>query len=313
MARFMDRIGCQAAVLAVAHNGQVIVNRGFGWQDRDRKVQTAPDALMRIAGITKPITAAAVKELIDTTWLTPDTQVFPLLAVHPPAGASVDPRLAQVTVKHLLDHRGGWDRDRSFDPMFSAARIETGLQLSHPATPADVVEFMLTQPLDFDPGARVAYSNFGYCVLGRLIEKVSGIPYTSYVRRTICDPHGIDGIALGRSRAVDRHPAEVWYPVAQTALNMEMRDSTGGLIASAPALCQFMQHYWLSGERRQPDQVQHWSYGGDFPGTMAYVIQNRDGIDIAMMLNNRRDSLQQDRQALQRMVDEALTARPNDR
>jgi N-acyl-D-amino-acid deacylase len=59
--------------------------------------------------------------------------------------------------------------------MFFPVEIAKSLGVPSPAGPGDIVRFMTTRSLDFDPGTRYAYSNFGYCVLGRVIEKISGV------------------------------------------------------------------------------------------------------------------------------------------
>ena len=82
------------------------------------------------------------------------------------------------------------------------------------AAPADcpaVIRYMLGQPLDFDPGSQYAYSNFGYCVLGRVIEKISGQPYETYMQTEILQPAGIETMRLGRSLLADRVQDEVHY------------------------------------------------------------------------------------------------------
>ena len=93
--------------------------------------------------------------------------------------------------------RGGWDRDKSFDPMFIPIKIAKTFGTEPPANQEQIIRYMLTQPLDFDPGEREAYSNFGYCVLGRVIEKVSGKPYGKYVQEEVLAPLGIHDMRLG--------------------------------------------------------------------------------------------------------------------
>lgn len=97
------------------------------------------------------------------------------------AGSEFDVRQREITIRHLLEHRGGWDRDKSFDAMFEPVRFAKLLDVPAPAGPREVIRAMLRQKLDFNPGERYAYSNFGYCLLGRVIEKLSGMTYEAYV------------------------------------------------------------------------------------------------------------------------------------
>ncbi len=155
-----------------------------------------------------------------------------------------------------MHHTGGFDRDKSFDPMFRPIEIAKAAGTLPPAMPPEIVRYMMGRPLDYDPGTREAYSNFGYCVLGRIIEKVSGESYGDYVRAQILRPLGITRMRLGRSLESDRartkyaiireatSAASVFsnhrnVPVAYGGWCLEAMDSHGGWIASAPELVRF--------------------------------------------------------------------------
>ncbi len=170
---------------------------------------------------------------------------------------------------------------------------------------------MLTQPLQFDPGEKVAYSNFGYCVLGRVIEQVTKQSYEQAVQKLVFQPHKIKDIQLGHSAVKQRQPREVWYPVKEHDFWLDWMDSHGGYIASAPALCQFLQHYWISGMPRQRTEWGDWTFFGSLPGTSAMARQRRDGYNVAVLLNNRRGATYvKDLQALKQAVDEVFEQLP---
>jgi CubicO group peptidase (beta-lactamase class C family) len=287
--RFMDTVQAPAATVAVSRNGTLVYSRGYGWCDAAKKTPTEPDTLMRIASVSKPMTAAEIKKLIRAKKLTLDSKVFPLLGIKPYNGKEGDPRLGAITVGQLLKHQGGWDRGKSYDPMFMTGTIAKALQLKGPVTPVNVIQYMLAQPLQFAPGQRSAYSNFGYCVLGRVIEQVTAKPYGDAMAADIFGPGGIRDIKLGRTSSKARDPREVWYPAADQAFSVEVMDAHGGWIASAPALCRFMDAYWISGEPRDKGS-QNWTFFGSLPGTSAMARQRPDGFNIAVLLNNRRDN-----------------------
>src|SRR5207302_7583332 len=123
----------------------------------------------------------------------------------------LDVRQNQITIRHLLQHRGGWDRDKSFDAMFQSIRFADSLGAASPAGPNEVIRCMLGLPLDFVPGERYAYSNYGYCLLGRVIEKISGRPYETYVRAEILKPLGMIDTRLGKTLPEYRWEGEVFY------------------------------------------------------------------------------------------------------
>ena len=301
---FRTSIACDALTVAISKDGKLLYARGFGWRDAKHKLPAQSSTLIRIASVTKPFTEAAVRKLVREQKLTYDTKAFEFLKLSPPSSAKEDPRLKEITVQMLLDHKGGWDRNKAFDPMFATQKIEKSLGLKHPARPADVIRYMLGQQLQFDPGSRSEYSNFGYCVLGRVVEKASGKTYFNYVREEILQPIGITDIKLAHDAVKNRDPEEAYYPAE---VLVQVMDSHGGLIAAAPALCTFMDHYWINGEPRHPNQRGTWTFFGSLPGTTSMVHQRPDGFNIAVLCNNRRDkSFDADNTALLKLMDQAL-------
>jgi CubicO group peptidase (beta-lactamase class C family) len=261
LVRFLNERELPGASLAVARHGRVVYARGYGYADRETKEPVQPNSLFRIASISKPLTAAAVLQLVERGRLRLDDAVFDVLRLEPPEerGARFDERWKQVTILHLLQHRGGWDRDKSFDPMFRSPTIVKQLDLKPPARPQDIIRYMLRQPLDFDPGAKEVYSNFGYCLLGRVVEQVSGQSYEQYVRKEVLAPLGIHDMRLGATLLEKRARGEVKYHVAKDALGpaimgphlgeavplpygawcLESMDAHGGWLASASDLARF--------------------------------------------------------------------------
>ena len=255
----MRKWAIPGGALAVVKDGRLVLARGYGYADVDAKEPVAPDALFRIASVSKPITAVAALRLAEQGRLDLDAKAFALLPqLQAPAGATnLDARLGDITVRQLLSHLGGWDRDRSFDPMFRATEIATTLGSQPPASAEDVIRYMLARPLDFTPGTRYAYSNFGYDVLGRVIEQASGQRYDAYVTDQVLRPMGITRMRLGRSLLRDRAPGEVRYydasasatsvfpgggqvPWPYGGFHLEAMDAHGGWIASVVDLARFI-------------------------------------------------------------------------
>lgn len=295
---WLDETQFTAAAVAVQRNGKILFQRGYGWMDQARKKPTQPDTPMRLASVCKPITAAAIRNLIAAGKIKDDTPVFDYLKIEPAASggkATLDPRLKTITIKNLMEHKGGWDRDKSFDPMFADNRIQPALHLKGPAAALDIIRYMWSQPLDFDPGERRAYSNFGYCILGRVVEKASGKPYIKYIQEDLAKPLGMTSLILSRSLAKDRPPNEVYYPVPDD-LHMERMDSHGGMTCNAPDLCRFMAQYWIiPGQKRPPGARNYtWTHFGSLPGTTTVIHQRLDGVDFAVLVNNRRQSREKD-------------------
>jgi len=211
--KFMQARNIPGGALAVVKDGRLAYTRGYGWADRESKVPAKPTSLFRIASISKPFTAVAVLKLVEEQKLKLHARVWDLLdlASWVPAGEKPDERWKQITVCHLLQHTGGWDRDKSFDPMFRSREIAASFALPSPPAPRVIIRYMLGQPLDFDPGTRYAYSNFGYCVLGRVIENIAGITYEKFVQEKVLAPMGIHQMRIGASLADKRVEGEVRY------------------------------------------------------------------------------------------------------
>ncbi|MCA9084852.1 MAG: serine hydrolase, partial [Planctomycetaceae bacterium] len=257
---FMREHRVPGVSVAMTNKGKVVFARGYGYADVGQAEKVTPESLFRIASISKPVTAVAILQLVEQDKLKLDT---PVLNVLDPAqdieaaGDQFDERWRDITISQLLEHRGGWDRDASFDAMFQSVRFAKEQEVDAPANPDTVIRAMLKVPLDFDPGRKYAYSNFGYCLLGRVIERLTDQSYEDYVRRHVLKPIGVTTMKIGGTRLADRSPNEVRYyqpgtgksvfqqdleqtvPWPYGAWYLEAMDSHGGWIASATDLAKF--------------------------------------------------------------------------
>ncbi len=258
MAAFMSERGVPGGSLAVSKNGKLVYARGYGAADVELQKPVKPDSLFRIASISKPFTSAAIFRLIEQGKLKLEDRAFDYIQAEPIVAKNrqPDPRLREITIAQLLHHTGGWDRNKSFDPMFRCRIIANAAGVEEPPDQKAIIRYMLGQPLDFAPGTRHAYSNFGYCVLGRIIETVSGLSYEEFVRREVLAPCGVNRMRLGASlngseeevryyrpgngKSVSVFPLEKGkVPWPYGGFNLEAMDSHGGWIASAIDLLRF--------------------------------------------------------------------------
>lgn len=261
MTAFVAENRVPGAALAVTHQGRLVYARGFGCADVEQKAPVRPASLFRIASVSKPFTAVAVLQLAERGRLRLDDRVTDLMKLTPfPArGTPADPRWHQITVRHCLQHTGGWDREVSFDPVARPLEIAGALGITPPVTPVHIVRYMMGRPLDFAPGARHAYSNLGYLILGRVIAAVTGREYEAHVRKEVLAPLGIGAMRLGRALIENRADGEVRYydakqrtgpalypphlgrrlPLQYGAENFEAFEAHGGWIASAVELVKF--------------------------------------------------------------------------
>lgn len=324
-----------AASLAIMRNGKIVLQRGYGYVDEQRTTPLPSDALMRVASLTKPITAALIQKLILLGMLSGDTPAFSYLGIRPYNGVLGDSRLNQVTIHDLICHQAGWDDSEAKPaPAWSDIAVAKILDVKSPVNPTDRIRYMLSRPLQHDPVPYPAnsspwvcdgpswYSNFGYIVLGRVIEKATGMSYIEAVQKIIFLPifGGLDlvskNINLGRTFRDQLFPDEVRFyssghalspnvekpsefvPSAFGAWKQEYMDSTGGLVASSRALVEFARRYWYFGQPRMrgDNGLSFWKSGGA-PGTFAALLWNpwnasstAKGVNYALILNQSEDA-----------------------
>ncbi len=184
---WMARYGERSGGLVVLHAGQPVREVAMG-----RSVVGGP---VPLASLSKAITAVCIAGLIERGRLGFDTPLSQALArtlarVGPPA----DPRLASATIGELLVHRGGFaaKQDGANAPLGEYLRRNTARRTAFDAQ----LKWILRSKLAFEPGARYAYSNAGYLILGAVVEEVSGRDYESYCRETVLLPLGARDAAL---------------------------------------------------------------------------------------------------------------------
>lgn len=253
--------------LAIAKDGRLVFNRAYGYADVESQEPVETTSRFRVSSVSKAITTVAVLMLVDRGHLRLEDKVLPLLKdFAPPRNATIDPRLNEITVQDLLQHAGGWDTSKSFAPLeLPWSRMASGtLGTDDPPGCSTIFRYMLSIPLDFDPGTRTAYSNFGYCVLGLVVEetlRAAGTPmtYEEYVKKAVLEPAGISRMRLGRTKLSGRLPDEVRYyaapgqplvpsifpgegyvPFAYGGHYREASSAAGGWVGSATDLARFV-------------------------------------------------------------------------
>ncbi|MDP2898381.1 MAG: serine hydrolase [bacterium] len=312
MQQFMRDRGLQCGTLCVARDDTIVLERGYGWKTADHSVPLRCDALLRIASLVKPITDAAITKLVAAKALDFSDFAFDLGQSNPgilsisPVNTP-DPDLDTITVQHLLGHEGGWDSKVSGDPMFKEIFIANALGVSPPPTKMQTVNYWTGQPLDFVPGMDDKYANFGYMLLGLIVEEVTTKLYTTYIQDEIFTPIGVppSEIELGRSLPGMRNPREPWYfdpdsgknvfnpsqtvPYPDGGWYLEAMEAHGGLICSARAYTTFLTRYWINGEPRGAGESANFTFFGSLDGTFTCGRQMPSGVSYSAFFNQRED------------------------
>jgi len=313
MKKFMEERNIKAGVLAVMKDGVMVLEHGYGWKDKTLQTPLQPNAMFRLASIVKPITAAAILKLIEEGKVSAGDKAFCVSNSTPPCHLTITPfgtpdiRLKDITIQNLLDHKGGWNRDISGDPMFKSIEIANLLGIDSPPNKQDITRYMMGRPLEYTPGTIYSYSNFGYMLLGLIIEKITGQSYTTYIQDNIFNPIGVadSEVELGHTLPEYRNFREPWYSDPYYGMNvfspleivpwpdggwyLEAMDSHGGIISTARAMAKFLQYYWINGKPRAGNGQTWWFYGS-LDGTHTIAYQRPDGINLVALFNQRSDS-----------------------
>ena len=202
----MLKYSVPGGAVAVMKDGKLVLARGYGLGDTDNRLIAHPDSLFRIASLSKQITSAAILQLVQEQKLSLDTKPFSLLGFTPNPNLPQTPALSSITIRELLQHTGGWSLetgckncDSEGDPMFESETIASAQHATEPPSCDRIIQYMLSQPVHWAPGTVYDYSNFGYCVLGAIIEKVTSTDYASAVTSNILSPAGAGGIVQGNT------------------------------------------------------------------------------------------------------------------
>jgi CubicO group peptidase (beta-lactamase class C family) len=313
--RFMDSNSVPGLSLAIVKDERLAYALSYGYADVARETPVTRTSLFRIASLSKAITSAAIYRLVEAGELELTDNAFGPNGIlgtgygtPPYIDATNNARVESITIRHLLEHNAGvgWSND-SPDPMF----------LQNALTANQLIGWVLdNRPLNSVPGEAHRYSNFGYCVLGRVIEKVSGQTYEAYVRQSVLAPAGITAMTIGGNNRAQRKPNEVAYydqhdDIAY-AMNVSRMDAHGGWLASAVDIARFIVR--VDGRATKPDVLQAgtittmttgstpnpryasgwgvnggtWDHNGGLPGTSTVMVRRADGITWVVLTNTER-------------------------
>jgi CubicO group peptidase (beta-lactamase class C family) len=242
---FRAKYGLPGVSVAMSYRGKLKLLACFGLADKGTNAAVRPHHSFRIASVSKPITSVTILRLMEQAKLSLDDKVFgpnghlSNVSLRTVSNAKQKRRIQAITIRNLLEHRvGGWTNKRGEAPMFAAP----ALGMSH----RDLIRWTLTnQPLTGDPGNSYGYSNFGYCLLGRVIESATGQTYEKAVKSLVLNRTGSKSLFVGGHKRDQRRTNEVVYydkydPYGKN-MDVTRMDSHGGWIATPTDLVRFAQ------------------------------------------------------------------------
>ena len=207
---YMRKWQFKGASLAITRNDSLVYAKGYGWADEENGVQMEPGHILRMASVSKLLTAVGIMVLQDQGMLSIKDTVFGPSGILNDSlfvGTIKDRNHHKITVEHLLRHQGGFHRD----PLFSSRDVKHQLQLDHAPEKEDFYRLVLSRRLRFMPGSWQNYSNFGYLLLSEIIEKVSGMPYEKFMTEKVLIPAGCYDMHIAGSYYKDKYENEVRY------------------------------------------------------------------------------------------------------
>ncbi len=250
---FMTKWSVPGMSVAIALDERLIYAKGYGFAVKETNTPVTPLTQFRVASVSKTFTAAAILKLVDDGKLTLDQKVFGTGGIlgttygTQPYAANID----KITVRQLLDHTAGgdawtsaWDlANNRIDPFYQKEWIGY--------TQAQVISATLnTRPPTQVPGTKFVYSNVDVNIAGRVIEKVTGVKYETYVQETLLKPIGISPTVtrIGGTTKADRFPNEVVYYHPYTGYDqpydfpVSRFDAHGGWVTTAADLIRLLVH-----------------------------------------------------------------------
>jgi D-alanyl-D-alanine carboxypeptidase len=214
-----------SASVTISKDGQVVHEAAYGRRVPGSAETTEVTDRYRIASISKVVTAIAVLQLVDQGRLSLDQSVGWELAGDVGA-APTDGRIAGITVRRLLSHTAG---------------LGVGDSLVFGATVAScpaAAQRVLSASLAYNPGGAYIYANLGYCLLGLLVEQITGRPYTAVVQDGLLTPLGIGDMAIGSTYGTAAN--DVWHWTRANANYMEVLWSAGAWLATPTDLVRIL-------------------------------------------------------------------------
>ena len=291
-----------SGVVVVEQHGKRLYEKAFGLADRDARIPIRLNTPFVFASQGKMFTAVAILQLVESGKVALDAPIGQYLTDYPNKEVA-----SKVTVRHLLTHRGGMGDINILGP-------EDGPNRQWVRTIADVIKLNGGRPPAFEPGSQQEYSNYGFILLGAIIEKVTAQSYYDYVKERVFRPAGM----LATAFPTREQMAGVAVPY--TTIKGETVSSTGELpwrgmsagggistaddelkFANALRAGKLISKAMLAeATRRQtpwygygfisspPDDYPHWGHGGGAPG-MSLVLAIYPTNDVTIVCMSNRD------------------------
>ena len=274
MQRYLKRWEIHGAQLAISRHDSLLYARGFGYADKDRQIPMEPSYIMRMASVSKLVTATGIMKLRDMGKIRLSDKVFGPKGILNDTfyvNSIRDKRYFDITVEQLLRHKAGFT-NYAGDAIFSTRYI---MQQNHLTTPPDhrtLLRIVLRRHLGYTPGTAQRYCNIGYTLLSLIIEKRTGMSYENFMQRYVLYPAGCYDFHIAGNYLKDRRPNETVYYMHSSSVPVPEFNNSGRMVvrcygendittalgagawvASAAELCRLVAS--IDGDRIVPDVI----------------------------------------------------------
>lgn len=274
MQRYLKRWEIHGAQLAISRHDSLLYARGFGYADKDRQISMEPSYIMRMASVSKLVTATGIMKLRDMGKIRLSDKVFGPKGILNDTfyvNSIRDKRYFDITVEQLLRHKAGFT-NYAGDAIFSTRYI---MQQNHLTTPPDhrtLLRIVLRRHLGYTPGTAQRYCNIGYTLLSLIIEKRMGMSYENFMQRYVLNPAGCYDFHIAGNYLKDRRKNETVYYMHSSSVPVPEFNNSGRMVvrcygendittalgagawvASAAELCRLVAS--IDGDRTVPDVI----------------------------------------------------------
>ena len=274
MQRYLKRWEIHGAQLAISRHDSLLYARGFGYADKDRKIPMEPSYIMRMASVSKLVTATGIMKLRDMGKIRLSDKVFGPKGILNDTfyvNSIRDKRYFDITVEQLLRHKAGFT-NYAGDAIFSTRYIMQQNRLTTPPDHRTLLRIVLRRHLGYTPGTAQHYCNIGYTLLSLIIEKRTGMSYENFMQRYVLYPAGCYDFHIAGNYLKDRRPNETVYYMHSSSVPVPEFNNSGRMVvrcygendittalgagawvASAAELCRLVAS--IDGDRIVPDVI----------------------------------------------------------
>ncbi len=241
---FMSKYSIPGISYAISKDEETVYKSGLGFAVQETGERTKPNYLFRLASVSKQFTTICIMRLMEEGKLSLDRNVFGKGGILESDFSNVTALASTVTVKNLLQHNSGWPADP--DPMFTTSFYGQTLDQR--------INYVLGSA-QTTPGVTFSYFNMGFGILGKVIEKVTGKDYETYLRETMALA-GVTDVHVGGDKANRRQNEVVYYSQSGTngyGNDMQVIKAAGGVIASTEEMMKFLFH--IDGRPKVKDMI----------------------------------------------------------